>query len=400
MKENYDYIVLGAGIVGLTIARALVDRESDSKILIIEKEDKAGCHGSGRNSGVLHSGIYYPSESIKAMVCAKGSKAMADYCDQYRLPINRMGKVIVPTKESDDPQVDLLYQRAQKNGARVEIIDEHQLKEIEPAARTATARALYSPDTAVVDPKAILKMMIEELTKKGVHFRFSAQCKSADFRQSVIYVENEKLTYGMLYNATGQYADKIAKMFGAAKNYTSLPFKGIYYKLSAESHIQFNGLVYPVPDLNVPFLGVHTVKTIDGNQYLGPTAIPAFGRENYRGWHGINLAESGNISYHLLKQYYKNNQGFRQFAHEEASRFFKKNFTKAVQALIPAIKQKHLLPSNKVGIRAQLLDTKTNKLEMDFLVERKGNTVHILNAVSPAFTGSLKFSELVVNEKI
>ncbi len=400
MTKNFDYIILGAGIVGLTIAKTLVEKYSDSKILIIEKEPQSGLHGSGRNSGVMHSGIYYPSDSLKALVCSEGSKKMASYCDEHNLPINRMGKVVVPTKEHDDPQVELLFQRGQENGAKVEIIDEQQLKEIEPDARTASGRALYSPNTAVVDPKAILKKIINELEDNNVEIQYSTQCKSVDAKKSIIYTEKDKMSYGVLYNATGQYADKIAKLFGAAENYTSLPFKGLYYKLSHESNIHFNGLIYPVPDLNVPFLGVHTVKTIDGNQYLGPTAIPAFGRENYQGLEGVNIAETGQISYHLIQQYIKNNQGFRQFAHEEAFRFLKKNFTQAVQALVPAIKEEYLLPSNKVGIRAQLLNTKTRKLEMDFLVERKDNTVHILNAVSPAFTSSLKFAELVVENKI
>lgn len=398
--KTFDFVVLGAGIVGLTIARTLKCKHSDCSILIIEKEQQVGCHGSGRNSGVLHSGIYYPSESLKAKVCAQGSRAMAEYCEQNNLPINRMGKVIVPTKEQDDQQVDLLYQRAQDNGAYVEIIDEQQLKEIEPEARTASGRALYSPNTAVVDPKAILQAMINELVNNGVEFRYATQCHSFDAEQSVIFTEKEKITYNSLYNATGQYADKIAKRFGAAQHYTSLPFKGLYYQLSKESNIRFNGLIYPVPDLNVPFLGIHTVNSLDGKQYLGPTAIPAFGRENYQGLQGVNIVDAGNIMYHLLVQYIKNNQGFRQFSHEEAFRFLKQNFTQAVQALVPAVRAEYLLPSNKVGIRAQLLNTKKNMLEMDFFVERKENTVHILNAVSPAFTSSLKFAELVVNEEI
>ena len=400
MIKHYDHVIMGAGIIGLTIARELINKFPKSKILLIEKEPMSGLHGSGRNSGVMHSGIYYPPDSLKGIVCAEGSKRMADYCMENNLPINRMGKVVIPTKIEDDPQVELLYERAIKNSAKVELIDEQQLKSIEPEAKSISGRALYSPGTAVVDPKAILKSLVKELKDKGVKIHYLARCISAESKKSVINVDTDKISYGELYNATGQHADKVAKMFGAAKNYTSLPFKGMYYKLSPKSNIRFNGLIYPVPDLNVPFLGVHTVKTINNDQYLGPTAIPAFGRENYTGFEGVNLSESSQISYHLVRQYIKNNQGFRQYAHEEAFRFLKKNFTSAVQALVPGIKEEYLLPSNKVGIRAQLLNTKTNELEMDFLVERKGNTVHILNAVSPAFTSSLKFAELVVNKGV
>ena len=242
--------------------------------------------------------------------------------------------------------------------------------------------------------------MIDELNSKGVVFQYSTICQSANLAASSLSTNHGKFSYGILFNATGQHADKTAKMFGASEDYTSLPFKGLYYRLSDESSIKFNGLIYPIPDLNVPFLGVHSVKTIDGTQYLGPTAIPAFGREHYQGLKGIDFFEGSQIAYHLTKQYIYNQQGFRQFSHEEASRFLKKNFTKAVQALIPGIKQEHLLTSNKVGIRAQLLNTKTRRLEMDFVVERAGNTVHILNAVSPAFTSSLKFAQLLVNNEI
>ncbi len=400
MQASFDYIVLGSGIVGLTIAKTLVDKNPKSTILIIEKEVESGLHGSGRNSGVMHSGIYYPSESLKAVVCAEGSAMMTDYCEENGLPVDRMGKVIVPGREEDDPQVDLLYERAKKNGATVSIVDEKQLHEIEPFARTASGRALHSPNTAVVDPKAILKCMIAELKSKRVVFSYSTLCQSVDPAISSLKTNNGRFNYGLLFNATGQYADKMAKMFGAAEDYTSLPFKGLYFKLSEASNIKFNGLIYPVPDLNVPFLGVHSVKTIDGSQYLGPTAMPAFGREHYQGMKGVNLADASQIAYHLVRQYISNNQGFRRFSHEEAFRFLKKNFTKAVQALVPDIKEEHLLTSNKVGIRAQLLNTRTRQLEMDFFVERKDNTIHVLNAVSPAFTSSLKFSQLLVNNEI
>jgi (S)-2-hydroxyglutarate dehydrogenase len=396
MSHSFDYIILGAGIIGLTIARKLKQNNPSASILILEKEKLLGMHGSGRNSGVLHSGIYYPENSLKAKVCLNGSRAMMKYCLERELPVNKLGKVIVPTTLADDQQIDVLYARANSNGARAYIIDKQELKEIEPFARTASGRALFSPDTAVVDPKLILKQLYQDLTEQGVQVKFQSLCIDADHEKSEIQTKNARYTYGHLINATGQFSDKIAHIFDVGREYVLLPFKGLYYKLSEDSGIHLQRLVYPVPDLKVPFLGVHSVNSIDGASYFGPTAIPALGREHYKGLKGINIKDALSISYRLCEQYVRNQQGFRHFSHEEAGRFIKSRFVQAAQKLVPAIKAEYLLPSNKVGIRAQLLNKNTHKLIMDFLVERRKNSTHVLNAVSPAFTSSFSFADYVV----
>lgn len=397
MKESFDFVVLGAGISGLAIARGLKQKYSDASILVLEKEELLGRHGSGRNSGVLHSGIYYPENSLKAKVCLNGSRAMMDYCLERGLPVNKIGKVIVPANIEDDNQIDLLYARACRNGASACIVDRQELKEIEPFARTASDRALFSPDTAVVDPLMILKQLHQDLIDLGVQFEFQRPCVSANPQRSEVQTKNSKYRYGHLINATGQFADKLAHIFDVGREYILLPFKGIYYKLSEDSGIHLRRLVYPVPDLNVPFLGVHSVKSIGGVNYFGPTAMPAFGRENYKGLDGVNIKDALSISYRLCEQYIRNQQGFRQFSHEEAGRFLKAGFVKAAQKLVPAVKSEHLLPSDKVGIRAQLLNKNTHQLVMDFLVEQRKNSTHVLNAVSPAFTSSFSFSEHVID---
>ncbi len=396
MKEAFDFIILGAGITGLALARELKKKQPKASILILEKEESLGKHGSGRNSGVMHSGIYYPEESLKAKVCLNGSRAMVNYCQERGLPVNKLGKVIVPTNSEDDRQIDLLYARAKHNGARASIIDEQELKEIEPFARTASGRALFSPDTSVVDPKLILKQLHQDLVAQGVRVEFKSPCVHASPEKSEVQTKRSRYTYGHLINATGQFADQLAHIFEVGKEYVLLPFKGIYYKLSEDSGIHLQRLVYPVPDLNVPFLGVHSVNSIDGTSYFGPTAVPAFGRENYKGFQGVNMKDAASISYHLCEQYIRNQQGFRRFSHEEAGRFIKARFVQAAQKLVPAVKVEHLLPSSKVGIRAQLLNKKTHQLVMDFLVEQRKNSTHILNAVSPAFTSSFSFSEHVI----
>jgi (S)-2-hydroxyglutarate dehydrogenase len=397
--NNYDLIILGAGITGLSVARQKILSDSDCNILIIEKEHKLGMHGSGRNSGVLHSGIYYPSDTLKAKFCAEGSKLMSNYCEENSLPIVKCGKVILPTKIEDGSQIDLLYDRGINNGALVEIISQEELSEIEPEAKTTTMGALYSPNTSVVDPRAILDNIKFNLEDSGVTILFNERVISADPGASIVETNNKnRFKYGHLINCTGQYSDVVSKMFNVGKKYTLLPFKGLYYGLQKNSNIQLNGLIYPVPDLSVPFLGIHSVKLVNGDVYFGPTAVPAFGREHYQGFEGINIKDATSISYHLLRQYASNKNGFRSYTHQEMHKFLKSEFLKSIQKLIPRLSINDLVASEKVGIRAQLLDIKKNELVMDFLVERVDNTTHVLNAVSPAFTSAFSFAKYILNK--
>jgi len=399
MLVNYDLIILGAGITGLSVARQKLIENPDCQILIIEKECKIGMHGSGRNSGVLHSGIYYPSDTLKAKFCSEGSKLMASYCEKYNLPLMKCGKVILPTKSEDEDQIDLLYKRGVKNGASVKIISQKELREIEPEASTIAQRALYSPNTSVIDPYAVLSKIQSELNNSDVIILFNEKVISANPDQSTITTNKDNnFKYKHLINCTGQYSDVVSKLFNVGKKYTLLPFKGLYYGLSKNSNIRLNGLIYPVPDLSVPFLGIHSVKLVNGSVYFGPTAIPAFGRENYQGFEGVNIKDASSISYHLLRQYISNKKGFRAYTHQEASRFLKSEFLKSIQSLVPNLSSNDLVISHKVGIRAQLLDTKHNELVMDFVVEKVDNTTHVLNAVSPAFTSAFSFAKYILNK--
>jgi (S)-2-hydroxyglutarate dehydrogenase len=228
-----------------------------------------------------------------------------------------------------------------------------------------------------------------------VKVHFEERVESID--ESTVLTDKGKYGFGHLVNCAGAYADKIAKQFGIASEYTMLPFKGLYYKLSPDSGIRLNGLVYPVPDLNVPFLGVHTVKGIDGTNYFGPTAIPAFGRENYQGIEGVRIGEALDTSWQVFQQYLRNQQGFRNYAHAEAFRFFKSRFAEAAKKLIPDLDKKYLLKCSKVGIRGQLLNKRTHELMMDFLVQNAKNSTHVLNIVSPGFTSSFSFAKYIAD---
>jgi len=397
MNKHYDYVIIGAGITGLTIAYELIQSNQDARIAIIEKEAGVGFHGSGRNSGVLHSGIYYPEDSLKAKFCAEGAKLMKEFCQLHKIPINQIGKVIVPTMAEQDSQIDLLFNRGINNKAKIEIIDAKTLREIEPYAKSASGRALFSPKTAIVDPKLVLLKLVEILKESSVDFYLNTKIEHAEPDISaIILTNNVKLIYNKLVNAAGQYADKIAHMFGVGLEYTMVPFKGTYYKLNPASKIKLQRLIYPVPDLNMPFLGIHSVNDMTGNTYFGPSSLPAFGRENYSGIEGVHGIEAIGILNQLIKLYFYNNNNFRNYAHIEGLKFIKSEFTKSAQLLVPKVRKNELLKSNKVGIRAQLINIRKNTLEMDFIIESSKSCLHVLNGISPGFTCGFAFSKFLV----
>jgi len=398
MAETADFVVVGGGIVGLAIARELKHRDAGCSVVILEKEEALGRHSSGRNSGVLHSGIYYGEGSLKARVCAQGAREMAAYCDEHGLPISRIGKVIVPVRGDDDSQLDVLASRARSNGAEVRMLDSYELKQVEPHSHSATGRALFSPNTSVIDSKAVLDRLADDLTSRGVRILRGHPLTDVAPGARTARANGVSIGYGHLFNAAGLHADRIAHRFGVGLKYTILPFKGIYYHLDEASGLQINHLIYPVPDLRYPFLGVHFTRKIDGRVYLGPTAVPALGRENYRGMQGLNVRESVGIGVRLLRQYLSNKQGFRGFAHAEGRRYLKRYFAEAAQVLVPGVRPEHLRLSDKAGIRAQLFDRAAGELVMDFLVEPGDHSTHVLNAVSPGFTSALTFARLVVNQ--
>ena len=224
MNSYYDYIVVGAGIVGLTIARALSARNQNIKILIIEKESDIGCHASGRNSGVLHSGIYYQKDTLKSQVCSSGAHSMEQYCHNNDLPIKKMGKVIVPTKDQDDATLDNLVRNAEDSNLIFELIDDRRLYELEPYAKSVSGRAVYMPNVSIVEPNSVLKQILKDLKKLGVTLNFNEKLISANIDKSEITTNKSCINFGFLINAGGQYADQIAHLFHVGKQFTILPF--------------------------------------------------------------------------------------------------------------------------------------------------------------------------------
>ncbi len=399
VNKNFDVVIIGGGMVGLSIAFQLLETDKTNNICIIDKEKHLGMHSSGRNSGVLHAGIYYKPGSLKAKVCIKGAKRLISWTESKNLPINRCGKVIIPQKSSLDEQVDLLFERGKRNGAVVEIIKDDKLKEIAPSARSNTGRAIWSPNTVVVNALKIVQSLEEELIKKGVIiFKGQNNLKFTKHTNKIILKDSYEISYGHLFNCAGLYADVIAHKFDIGKAYKIIPFKGQYWMLKKDSKIRVNCNIYPVPDLNVPFLGVHFTPSaeIDSKVSIGPTANLSWGRENYNGIQSLELINSIKNLITITNQYFKNKNGFKKYVHEQALLTIKPLVVNSARALIPTLKSSDVIRSNKVGIRSQLFNIEKEKLEDDFICINGQNSTHVLNAISPAFTASFELADKII----
>jgi len=394
MGEHADVVVIGGGIVGLSLAREIAARGAGD-VLVLEKEDSLGRHASGRNSGVLHAGIYYAPDSRKAKTCLAGNLLMRAYCREKGIPVLDCGKVVVAREESELPVLDELARRATANGARIEMLDEKALTAVEPSARTV-GRALWSRMTAVVDPKEVLASLRADLEAGGrVRIRTGVEVVAAA-GPSAIRTTGGEIGYGRLVNAAGAHCDRVARMFGVGEHYRLIPFKGIYRKLRKDARLVVNGNIYPVPDPRNPFLGVHFTRSVHGDVYLGPTAIPAFGRENYGILAGID-GDAPRIALEDAILFFRN-PGFRSVALSEPRKYIPAFLHRDAARLVHGFDPSEVESAEKVGIRPQLVDWRTKQLLMDFIVERAGNTLHVLNPISPAFTSSMELARQVVAE--
>lgn len=394
---QYDFIIVGAGIVGLTLARELALRKS-GRILIIEKEDSVGRHASGRNSGVVHAGIYYAADSLKAKFCVEGSRRLLDYVEQNQLPILKCGKVIVATKPENTKTLVTLLERAKTNGVEASKISLAELKELEPEAKSHDY-AIWSPKTAVIDSKAVLHKLTDELNQLGVKIEYNQEVTNISPLEKSLRTSKNSYGYGFLYNTAGVYADRIAHFFGVGKKYRILPFKGLYWKATPDFTSKIRTLIYPAPDIRMPFLGVHITRTVDGKVLFGPTAIPAFGRENYTLLGGLDLLETPQIGWQLLRMLIRNPGNFRSYVAEEMARYRFNNFYNEAKTLVHELNPGDIGDFYKVGIRAQLMDLEKGQLEMDFIIEKGPDSLHVLNAISPAFTSAFAFAPYLVDHR-
>ena len=394
----YDYLIIGAGVIGLAIAKELNKRYPNKKIIILEKEEDVAFHSSGRNSGVLHAGFYYTANSLKAKFTRDGNIEMTKFCEENNLSINKCKKVVVTQNEDELESLEELYKRGITNGVEVELIDEDKLNQMYPNVKTYK-KALFSPNTATVNPVEIMQFLKNYLIKKGIEFRFNEGYNTNLNNNEILTSKKNRLKAKKIINTAGLYADKVAKNFGFSKNYTIIPFKGIYLKYTKNDK-PINTNIYPVPNLKNPFLGVHYTVTVDNTIKIGPTAIPAFWRENYQGIDNFKLDEFLEIIKYELKLFITNSFGFRNLAFEEMKKYYKPYFINLATKMVKNIDSDGFNEWSKPGIRAQLMDINTLELLQDFVVEGDNNSIHILNAVSPAFTSSFPFARWVVENYI
>lgn len=391
---KFDLIIIGAGIMGLTLAYKLKEKNNTLKIAILEKESNGGSHASGRNSGVLHAGFYYTADSLKAKFTKQGNMALKEFCQNHKIPICSNGKLVVVKNESELPTLYELENRGKLNGVDVTLISDQEAYKIEPKAKTFK-QALYSPTTATVDPKLVCEALIEDLKLKGVQFYFNTPYLKRT-SQNGIFAGKIQLFAEKYINAAGLYADKIAHDFNAGFHYCSVPFKGVYLECTDKT-LELRTNIYPIPNLKNPFLGVHFTVTPYGKVKIGPTAMPAFWRENYEGLQGFVLSEFYEVLSIQMKLFKENSFNFRGLAVEELRKFNPSYLKKLASQLVQNMDLAPFKKWGKPGIRAQLLDLKTLTLVQDFVVEEGESSVHILNAVSPAFTCSFPFAEWVID---
>lgn len=390
MPDNHpDILVIGGGIVGCATAYRLSQLAGDCSMVLIEKEKDLALHQTGRNSGVMHSGIYYRPGSSKAQNCLRGKAALENFCREEGLPFETCGKVIVATEEWEIPQLQALAGRARANGVQCRELDGPGLRELEPYARGESA--LHVPATGMVDYKAVTRRLAERFQQGPRKVCLGMEVKNLQETAASVRVQTSKgrLEAGLVINCGGLQSDRLARLCGLARAVRIVPFRGEYFKLAKPAEIYCRNLIYPVPNPDFPFLGVHFTRMIGGAVECGPNAVLAFGREAYaKGAFSVgDLADV--LSYpgfwRMAAKYW------RMGLSEMHRSWSKKMFLKSVQRLVSQVQDQDLSPA-PCGIRAQALASNGQLID-DFVVERSQRTVHVLNAPSPAATACLSIGQ-------
>jgi L-2-hydroxyglutarate oxidase LhgO len=386
VSDAFDVAVVGGGIVGLATAWALAADHPGMRLVILEKEARLASHQTGHNSGVIHSGVYYRPGSHKARLCVEGARLMKEFCAEHGIRVDSVGKVIVATSKAELPRLAALYERGIANGvAGLALIDRDRLREIEPHA--AAIRAIHSPTTSIVDYGEVAHALARGLLARGIVVRTGARVTAIGAAGDGFDLDTASgpVRAGHLVNCAGLHSDVVARMTGARPGVRIVPFRGEYFMVRPERHHLVRGLIYPVPDPEFPFLGVHFTRTVHGEVEAGPNAVLAFAREGYR-LGRIHLRElAGTLRYRgfwaMARRYW------RTGTYEMYRSLSKAAFVRALQRLVPEITAADVTRGG-AGVRAQAV-AEDGSLVDDFRIARSKGAIHVLNAPSPAATASL-----------
>lgn len=388
-----DLVIVGGGIVGLATAHQYQRRFPGRSVRVLDKEPQIAMHQTGHNSGVLHSGIYYKPGSLKAKNCRAGKAAMEQFCAAEGVPFDICGKVIVATEPEELPRLQNIFERGQANGVRCEIISRERLLELEPHA--AGLQAIHVPEAGIVNYRVVCERLAARIREAGGEITLGARVigfQALD-GETVVRTTAGEFAARQAVNCAGLHSDRVARLSGEKPSVKIVPFRGEYFDLLPEAAKLVRNLIYPVPDPAFPFLGVHFTRSIEGGVECGPNAVLAMAREGYTktSLNVRDLAES--LSYpgflRLAAKYWRMGAG------EVWRSISKRAFVRALQRLVPEIRSEHLVAA-PAGVRAQAL-ARDGSMVDDFLIEREGRVVNVLNAPSPAATSSLTIGQSIVD---
>jgi L-2-hydroxyglutarate oxidase len=388
-------LIIGGGIVGLAAAYQIGHKHPGCQVTVLEKEPFVAAHQTSRNSGVIHSGIYYKPGSLKAVNCRAGLALMYQFCETHNLPHERCGKVIVALNENELPALDRIFERGKANGVDCQMVTRERLLELEPYA--SGVKAIQVHDTGIVNYRRVAQKLADIIESHGGSIQLGAKAISMRRAASefAVHTSQGEFVADVLINCGGLHCDRIARRMGGKPPAKIVPFRGEYFELASSAPQLCKNLIYPVPDPNFPFLGVHFTRMIEGGIECGPNAVLAFAREGYTKWN-INLRDlfetltySGFLK--VAAKYWRTGAG------EMHRSFSKAAFVKALQRLVPAVRADHLVP-HRAGVRAQAV-APDGALVDDFLIEEDESGIHVLNAPSPAATSSLNIG-LTIAERL
>ena len=394
LMHRYDYVVVGGGIVGLAVAWALVRRQPSARLAVFEKEDGWARHQTGRNSGVIHAGIYYRPGSLKARLSREGNQSMVAFCRAQGIPHEVCGKVIVATGPEEKPLLEGLYQRGLANGLELKRLAPEEVREIEPHVRCVEGVRVAS--TGIVNYRVVCEKLAELVAERGADLRLRTRLLRSVEQAGVTVLETDQGEYatGFLINCTGLHSDRVAQSCGAQPPARIVPFRGEYYEIKPERRSLVRHLIYPVPNPDFPFLGVHFTRMIDGSVHAGPNAVLSLKREGYHrtafDWRDARETLLFPGFWRLAAK------NAREGLKEMHRSFSKRAFVHSLQRLVPEISSPDLVPG-EAGVRAQALAS-DGKLVDDFLFVQTRNALHVCNAPSPAATAALAIAETILKE--